>query len=219
MSQMILVRHGQANTQARDEESYDKLSDLGHQQAAWLGEYLDATGQHFTRVYCGAMQRHKETAASMKAERYGAIQIDPRLNEFPYFSLAQAYERQTGAPVPSCREEFAQQLKDVLGAWSRGQLNGVAESYASFEDRVLSAITDISSGDGPALVVTSGGLISTVLRNTLSLETDAWAQMCLAIHNTSLHHWQAFMGRQMLTQFNSTPHLDTAERRTALTHL
>ncbi|WP_370230964.1 histidine phosphatase family protein [Cognatishimia sp.] len=219
MSQMILVRHGQANTGARDEKSYDRLSELGHQQASWLGDYLSETDQHFTRVFCGSMQRHQETAASMGAKRYGAIQIDERLNEFPYFSLAQAYERQVGEPVPTTREGFAKQLEKVLAAWSRDELEDVAEPFSSFETRVLSVVEDIAAGDGPALVVTSGGLISTVLRGTLALNDEAWAQMCLAIHNTSLHHWQSFMGRQMLTQFNATPHLDTAARRTALTHL
>jgi len=38
MSHITLIRHGQANTGARDEQSYDRLSALGHQQAAWLGE-------------------------------------------------------------------------------------------------------------------------------------------------------------------------------------
>jgi broad specificity phosphatase PhoE len=165
------------------------------------------------------MRRHKETAESLGADKYGEIQVDDRLNEFPYFSLAQAYERQTGEPVPTTREGFAKQLENVLAAWSDDQLEGVAEPFAAFETRVQSVVEDIASGDGPALVVTSGGLISTVLRGTLSLGTPAWAQMCLAIHNTSLHHWQSFMGRQMLTQFNSVPHLESTDRRHALTHL
>ena len=41
-SEIILIRHGQANTGAQDEESYDKLSATGHQQSAWLGDYLRA---------------------------------------------------------------------------------------------------------------------------------------------------------------------------------
>jgi broad specificity phosphatase PhoE len=41
-SEIILIRHGQANTGAKDEESYDKLSATGHQQSAWLGDYLRA---------------------------------------------------------------------------------------------------------------------------------------------------------------------------------
>lgn len=219
MKQITLVRHGQANTGARDEESYDRLSDLGHQQAAWLGEYLKTSGAHFTRVYCGDMRRHKETSASLGASEYGEIIIDARLNEFPYFSLAQAFERQTGAPVPSDREGFARQLEQVLTAWSNGELEEISEQFSDFSHRVRSVIAEIADGDGPALVVTSGGLISTVLQQTLDLNTAAWAQMCLAIYNTSVHHLQPFMGRQLLTQFNSTAHLDMPARRHAMTHL
>ena len=152
MSQMILVRHGQANTGARDEESYDRLSDLGHQQARWLGDYLRDSGAHFTRVYCGDMRRHQETAQGIGTERYGDLQIDARLNEFPYFSLAQAYERQTGTPVPSDREGFARQLQDVLTAWSRDELEDVSERFSDFAARIDAVVVDIAAGDGPAPV-------------------------------------------------------------------
>ena len=36
MSHVTLVRHGQANSSARDELGYDRLSELGWQQAEWL---------------------------------------------------------------------------------------------------------------------------------------------------------------------------------------
>ena len=49
MIEITLIRHGQANTGARSEADYDRLSDLGRQQALWLGEHLRATGG-FDRV-------------------------------------------------------------------------------------------------------------------------------------------------------------------------
>ncbi len=42
MSHITPIRHGQANTGARTEADYDRLSPLGHQQAAWLGDHLRA---------------------------------------------------------------------------------------------------------------------------------------------------------------------------------
>jgi phosphohistidine phosphatase SixA len=39
---LVLIRHGQANSAANDEDGYDRLSDLGHQQARWLGDWLRA---------------------------------------------------------------------------------------------------------------------------------------------------------------------------------
>ena len=51
MSNITLIRHGQANTGARDEISYDRLSDLGHRQASWLGTPLRETGSADARLY------------------------------------------------------------------------------------------------------------------------------------------------------------------------
>ncbi|MEC7667486.1 MAG: phosphoglycerate mutase family protein, partial [Pseudomonadota bacterium] len=61
MSQITLVRHGQANTTARDEASYDRLSDLGHQQAAWLGGYFRNSNERYARAYSGTLLRHRQT--------------------------------------------------------------------------------------------------------------------------------------------------------------
>lgn len=51
MTHITLIRHGQANTEARDEVSYDRLSELGHQQAAWLGAHLESSGIYHPRIY------------------------------------------------------------------------------------------------------------------------------------------------------------------------
>ena len=219
MAHMTLVRHGQANTGAQDEESYDKLSDLGHQQARWLGEHLLNSEEHFTRVYTGTMRRHIETAASMGAMRYGEVVQDARLNEFPYFSLEHAMQEQHGEPIAQTREEFARHLPKTLDYWAQGRLEGVDESFADFTGRVTSVISDIAEGPGQALVVTSGGFISAVMHQTLALNVDGWARMALAIYNSSTHKFQTLLDRPILTQFNGIPHLETRERLYARTHI
>ena len=78
---------------------------------------------------------------------------------------------------------------------------------------------EIAAGQGRALVVTSGGLIGTVLRQTLALDVSGWSQMCLAIMNTSVHRWQMVLGRPLLTQFNNVSHLEHPDRHHAQTHL
>ena len=65
MSHITLIRHGQANTHATDEASYDQLSALGRQQSAWLGDHMRATHQHHTRLYTGTLKRHRQTAEAM----------------------------------------------------------------------------------------------------------------------------------------------------------
>ena len=77
MGEIILVRHGQANSQATTEEDYDRLSDLGHVQAKWLGEWMRAHDQRFDHVVSGTMRRHRETVRGMGFE----ADEDARLNE------------------------------------------------------------------------------------------------------------------------------------------
>lgn len=219
MPHITLVRHGQANTEARDEESYDRLSELGHQQAAWLGEHMLATGDRFARVYTGAMRRHKETAAGMKAQDHAEVVEDARLNEFAYFTLSQLMQEQHGLEVPTEREGFVRHLPTVLGAWERGEIEDVPETHAEFSARIRDAMSDIADGQGRALVVTSGGLIGTVLRQTLNLDVEGWAKMCLAIQNTSVHRWQMVLDQPLLVQFNMISHLESPDRHHAQTHL
>ena len=73
MAELILVRHGQANSHATDEASYDKLSDLGHTQARWLGEHMRATNPHFDHVITGTLRRQKETAVGMGYDKLASM--------------------------------------------------------------------------------------------------------------------------------------------------
>ncbi|UZD91013.1 histidine phosphatase family protein [Cognatishimia activa] len=219
MTHMTLIRHGQANTHATDEAGYDQLSELGHQQARWLGEHFIQAGQEFARVYSGTLKRHLQTAESLGAARFGEVVEDARLNEFPYYSLRAAYERQFGAVNPQTQEEFAVLLCELLEKWESNILEDVSESYASFFNRVTEVMDHIAAGDGPALIVTSGGFISTAIRHSLGFDLQSWTQTCLATLNTSVHTWQPIAGRRHITQFNAVPHLDTPDRHEAKTFI
>ncbi|MBY6066536.1 histidine phosphatase family protein [Leisingera aquaemixtae] len=216
MSHITLIRHGQANTQARDEESYDRLSDLGHQQAAWLGDHLRASGSHHPRVYCGTLTRHIETAASMGFA--DAVQ-DARLNEMEYFTLAEAMRDQHGLPIPEEREGFVEHLPQVFAAWAAGDITDPYESWEHFETRTRQALDEIAAGDGPALVVTSGGLISMALRQAMGLDTAGMARIALAVMNTSMHRLFPIGGHWSPVLFNAVPHLEAPDRHFAQTHL
>ncbi len=216
MTHITLIRHGQANTEARDEVSYDRLSALGHQQAAWLGRHLDSSGAHHPRVYCGTLTRHIETATGMGCHE---VIRDPRLNEMEYFTMAQAMEAQHGLAIPQEREGFIAHLPKVFKAWSAGEIDNPPESWESFESRTRAVLAEIAAGDGPALVVTSGGFISMAMRQAMGLDTDGMARMALAIMNTSMHRLFPIGGHLSPVLFNSVPHLDTADRQYAQTHL
>ncbi|SMO93024.1 histidine phosphatase family protein [Ruegeria faecimaris] len=216
MSHITLVRHGQANTTARDEKNYDKLSDLGHQQARWLGAHLQDTRSHFPRVYCGTLIRHAETTASMGLT--DPIR-DPRLNEIEYFTIAQLFEEQHGVKVPTDREGFVEHLPRTFAAWADGAIKNTPETFEEFETRVRDALTDIGTEGGPAIVVTSGGLISMVVRQAMGLDIPAMARVALAIMNTSMHRLYPIGTQLSPVLFNAVPHLEAPDRQFAQTHL
>jgi broad specificity phosphatase PhoE len=216
MSYLTLVRHGQANTTARDEASYDQLSNLGVQQSTWLGQYLTDTGEHFPRAFRGSLHRHLETADAMGL---ADASIDPRLNEMAFFTLAQLYEDQHGIAIPDSREDFALHLPRMIAAWAHDDIADAPERFADFEARVTDGLNDIAAGEGRAVVVTSGGVIGMALRITLGLDITAMARVCLAVENTSLSRWLPLHGALALTQFNALPHLDLPDRQFARTHL
>ncbi|MBY5977886.1 histidine phosphatase family protein [Phaeobacter italicus] len=216
MTHITLVRHGQANTGARDETSYDRLSDLGHQQAHWLGEHLRDTGAFYPRAYCGTLRRHLETAQAM-----GLTDVvqDPRLNEMEYFNLAAAMETQHGLPIPVEREGFVAHMPKVFAAWEADKIANPPESWRDFANRTQSALEEIAAGEGPAIVVTSGGLIAMAMRQTMGLDTGGTARMALAIMNSSLHRLHPMGGQLSPVLFNAVPHLEHPDRQFAQTHL
>lgn len=215
MSHITLIRHGQANTGAQDEISYDRLSPLGHQQAVWLGDHLRASGSHHPRVYCGTLVRHIETARSMDS---GEPIQDPRLNELEYFTLAKLLEDQKGITLPVEREGFVKHLPMVFSSWQKGEIVGAPETFEAFEQRVNEALQEIARGPGPALVVTSGGLISIVMREVMELNIASTARVALAIMNTSMHRLFPIGDQLSPILFNAVPHLDPPERHFAQTH-
>jgi broad specificity phosphatase PhoE len=217
MSHITLIRHGQANSAATDEASYDRLSPLGHQQSAWLGQHLQSTGQRHARLYSGTLRRHVETAAAMDTG-LPATQ-DPRLNELEYFTLAKALETEHGVAMPTEQGHFTAHLPQVFAAWQDGILEGAPETFQSFETRVRDALAEIAAGQGPALVVTSGGLISMTMRQHLGLTIEAMANVALAIMNTSIHRLHPIGGTWAPVMFNAIPHLEAPDRHHAQTHV
>jgi broad specificity phosphatase PhoE len=215
VAELILVRHGQANTGAMTEADYDRLSDLGKEQARWLGDYMRQTNGHFDHVYCGTLRRHRETAEAMGFDN--GLQQDTRLNEMEYFSLAEAFKTKFDVPLPKGPEDFAHHLPRVLSAWQDDALDDIPERFSDFDARVDAVLSEIAAPGGRSLIVTSGGVISMVLRRLLSLQLDAHANMLLQTMNSSCHRIEALSGRFVLAQFNGIPHLEHPSRAHART--
>jgi broad specificity phosphatase PhoE len=217
MSTITLIRHGQANSTAKDEASYDRLSDLGHEQAKWLGDHLRDTKAHHTRLYTGTLRRHVETAVGMAT---GLEPVrDARLNELEYFTLSQLLDEQHGVPFPTEQAQFIDHLPMVFQHWKDGKLENAPETYAEFQTRISDALTEISAGTGPAIVVTSGGLIAHVFGQQMDLSVAATARTAIAIFHTSMHQLHPIGDHLSPVLFNATPHLDTPSRSLSKTNI
>ena len=217
MSTITLIRHGQANSTATDEAGYDRLSDLGHRQAGWLGAHLRDTGAHHTRLFTGTLRRHVETAEGMDTGLDPTR--DPRLNELEYFTLAHLMSEQHGVAFPREQSEFISHLPAVFQHWKDDRIEGAPETYTQFQTRIRDALAEIAAGSGPALVVTSGGLIAHVMGQQMELGIAATARMAIAIFHTSLHQFHPIGGHLSPVLFNATPHLDTPDRSLSKTNI
>ena len=212
MGDIILVRHGQANSHARTEEDYDRLSDLGKVQADWLGQWLRAHDYAFDHVVSGTLRRHRQTVAAMG---YDADE-DARLNELDYHRLSDALLRVKGEPLPT-GDSFADHMPKVFAAWREAEIEG-AEPYQAFEDRVAALLADAARPGRRVLCVTSGGVIGMVLRHLLDLDLMKMSRVMLPIWNTSLHRLHVRDTETILAGFNAIPHLETPDRAHARTY-
>ena len=226
MSELFLVRHAQASL---GKANYDKLSDVGHRQAEWLGEYFAARNIEFDQVVTGAMTRHHETLAGInKGMRQAVNGADehPAWNEFDFRTLTELYMSQH----PEARLESETNLRDMtrvlkktLLAWAEDTIDRSGtdmESWADFRARVGQALEKIQSGASGrrVLVVSSGGSISAALQHVLDLPAASMVQLNLQTCNTGLHRCVFNDQSISLSSFNHTPHLDSSERQQYVTY-
>ena len=214
-NEIILVRHGQANTGAQTEEDYDRLSPTGQQQAAWLGQYLRDHDHSFDRLLCGTLNRHIQTVDHMNVDL--PLVQDARLNEMRYFDMAKAYQDQTGTPMPKSEAEFTLHVPHVFQAWSEGAFDHVHEAYDAFRTRISTVLSELSGLGGRTLCITSGGVIGMTMAMHLDLAPKGFAGILLPIRNSSMHHFNIVSGTTQLGCFNAVPHLAHTDRAHART--
>ncbi len=212
MGEIILVRHGQANSGAVTEEEYDMLSETGHLQSKWLGEWMRIHEDGFDHVLSGTLQRHRETVAGMGF----AADEDARLNELDYLTLSQQLHERKGEPLPT-GETFADHMPKVFAAWQAAEIEG-AEPYERFEARIGELLREAAIPGRRLLCVTSGGVIGMVLRHILDLDMMKMSRVMLPIWNTSIHRLRVHDDETILAGFNAIPHMDTPERAHVRTH-
>ena len=226
MSELLLVRHAQASFGGDD---YDRLSELGHRQAGWLGAWLAERGYDFDAIVTGTLRRHRETAAGIvrgmgRAE--SAIEENPAWNEFDFMSLVERYSHQNGGrPVDRSMSprDYYRLLRKALLAWSEDAVDlggGAMESWAGFRARTRGALDRIREfgSSQRVLVVSSGGALASAMQHILDLPTESMIQLNLQTCNTGMHRCYFNERSISLAGFNHIPHLETPERQRYTTY-
>ena len=220
MGTLYLVRHGQASF---GEDDYDRLSPLGHRQAQRLGEYLrqrfEREGVQIDTVLMGSLRRHRETWEGM-AQGAGwshTPEVWPGLNEYDSEALIEAIHPEPLAKpdTPELYRHHFRLLREAIKAWMDGrtQPRGMPR-YADFVAGIEAALDHVRQNcPGNALIVSSGGPISTAVGRVLGTPPETTIELNLRIRNTALSEFAFTPKRHMLVTYNTLPHLDSTEHQ------
>lgn len=222
MALLFLVRHGQASF---GQAHYDQLSDLGRQQARWLGEYFAGRGLKFKRVLAGTLARQQDTARELLAAMGAAheLVIHPGLDEYHSAPIYHAYTNGADALArqQSDYNGYWRTFKAAMQAWAAGRLTGVPESWDDFGERTRAALAVACEGatrDEAVLVVSSGGAICRALAAVLGCSGETAIELNLQMRNAAFCELIVGSAGMRLLSFNAIPHLDTPERRASTTY-
>jgi len=222
MAELYLVRHAQASFGTED---YDRLTELGHRQSRWLGEYFAERGMRFDRVVTGTLRRHRETWEGIAEGWHGApkAEVDAGLDEYRAESLVAAYARANSvgySPGHADRREHFRLLRKVLYAWADGTLD--AEGHLRFADFLAAARTALESARRPGaarvLVVSSGGPISALLGSLIDAPPRRMVDLNLQARNSGVSELRFNERALHVVSFNNVPHLDRPGRSEAITY-
>lgn len=223
MAEFYLVRHGQASFGAKN---YDNLSQLGHQQARWLGEYFKARDLTFTELYRGDMQRHAQTAEGIVAGlgQNLTTKVHTGFNEFDFQKVGRGYlaaNPDKALPDKPKPTDFYRLLKLAMYAWSQGEIEQtqLQETWAEFQSRVKQALSEVCAQNQrqPILIVSSGGAIAMLMSLVLGADAKQVIELNMQIRNTSISHFYFSQDAVRLASFNNVPHLDHPDRLDAIT--
>ena len=222
MSLVYLVRHGQASFGAQD---YDRLSELGRQQARWLGGYFAERGLRFARVMAGTLTRQQDTALEvMAAMGADAAQLLTHAGLDEYHGEA-VYSAWAGGADPRQQQRadyraYWRAFRSAMEAWADDRLAGVPESWTQFGARVRAALDEAArdtARDDVVLVVSSGGAIGRALADIAGAPARTAIELNLQCRNSGFCELIAGGGSLRLLSFNNVPHLETPARRQAIT--
>ena len=229
MSTLYLIRHGQAGPR----DNYDRLSELGQQQAQRLGQHWAAQATGLDAIFSGNLQRQQQTARLFVevVRAAGGAAPTPLVDErWCEFSLAAVYQ---GLASPLCMDEpgFAADYAEmkalllqephatraavgrcdraVIRTWMEGRYADYqGESWADFRQRVESSLPDLVQAPWRQMAVfTSATPIAIWTGLALGLADEKILDLMGVLYNSGLTVFKLREGKVRLLSFNATPHL------------
>lgn len=226
MSQLLLVRHGQATPFEADT---DRLSPLGEAQARAVGLYLADSGLEPTDVFSGALMRQRESArlaCEAAGNRWPEPVSDPRLTEYDgdglirtlapllaaqdarFDALLRAWEE--GRQGPERNRHLQRLLEPLAAAYLRAEVtHPEVEAWLDFRTRVHAFLRELLAGPAgrTVLAFTSGGVIGVTVAAVLRAPDEAALTLNWRVKNGSITRLTYGGGRASLDSFNETAHL------------
>ena len=233
MSNLYLVRHGQAGTRS----NYDSLSELGRRQARRLGEYFVSEGIRFAAAYTGGMARQQQTGAEVMAAYSGAgvpfpaLTIERGWDEFDldavYRGLAPRLSSQDAQfqleyetmlrDIEACRENAAAEVhrrwrpcdRKIVTAWISGEHPYEGETWNAFRERVAACrpVNGATARDADIVVFTSATPTAIWAGSALEILDDRVMHLAGVLHNASYTILRLRGVQLRLFMFNAVPHL------------
>lgn len=231
MSELILVRHGQASFGSAD---YDQLSTLGEQQVQALVQHWQSLGERFDVIYSGRLRRQQQTAALLAELAVAAPQIHSGFDEYDGDPLIRSYLRNHGeaegfdvdpAVALADARGFQRVLEATVRRWIADELQPAPddvgfEAWGGFQQRIHRAVEGLiqqHTRDKRVLIATSAGVIALILQWVLRLDNSQAIGMSWMINNSSITRVRYTDGRISLAQFNALPHLEHPARHQMIT--
>jgi broad specificity phosphatase PhoE len=203
MSEILLLRHGQASFGSED---YDALSKLGQQQAAIVADYLRRSNTLIDAIYSGSLKRQQQTAGAVLDAFQQADKPLPEFITDPGFNELEN-ERQIELLAPMLQEHdqqlrdlmktaghskknFQKVLKAVFNHWvlEQPEIDGL-ESWGDFSARVHQSLGSVMRKQGSGktvLVATSGGVIATIVARVMNMPDSAVYSLFEPVQNASI---------------------------------
>lgn len=208
---------------------YDRLSPLGRRQAARLGQRLADELDGCWPAWSGSLRRQRQTLGALAAP--GVVFIDPCLNEYRVdrmiaHALAQADALDLVRPPDQALSDpagfldaFLNWFPEVLDRWQRAQLHDPCNgSWLAFHQRVQLPTAGwkarLSRGESIA-VVTSAGVISTLVASLCGYDLDWQRRLNVSLYNASVTELKLDeQGGWRHGRVNCVAHLDHGAQRT-----